>query len=197
MAPQQYRLEDIDEPAPPPPEFDRDVECALALRDLAADERNTILLEARNLARRGWAREAVANWICRKVARIVGGRSGFDAYDADFKVIDPPEIKAAIAQRNSRAGSKRQDKRNAAFAEWHARIESLVAAGGERKDILKRAYTAVMATTRRALGDKLRVVKPEFEGLPPIFGPKADRVPGARSLRKRLAASLVHPKIVE
>jgi hypothetical protein len=187
----------FDDETPPPPEFDRDAQYAFASPGLAAEERNAILLEARDLASQGLAREAVANWICCKVALTVGGRSGFDAVDAHGNVIDPPHVVAAIGQRNRDAGSRRQHKRNAAIAEWRARCESLVGAGGDRKDIAERCCTAAFATTKRALGQKLCVIELAFEGLPPIFGRKTDRAPSRRSLRKRLIGPLVRSEIVD
>jgi hypothetical protein len=113
-----------DIPPAPDPEFDRDAECALAIPGLSDEAREKIISQARNLAASGLAREAVGNWICREVARVVGGPNGFDAYDEQGNIIDPPYVAAARKEITSRAGRKRQIARNGSVEAWRQRAGS-------------------------------------------------------------------------
>jgi hypothetical protein len=158
-------LDDFDDiPPPPPPEFDRDAECALASPGLSKEARTRIIGEARSLAASGLAREALGNWICREVARTVSGPIGFDAYDAQGNIIDPPHVAAVRQEITSRAGRKSQTKRNADFEPWRQRCTQMVAAGLSESDVLHRALAAIIAYHRKL------PIPPGFEGLPLIHG---------------------------
>jgi hypothetical protein len=190
------------EPDPPEPEFDRDVQWALASPGLAKDEREDIRSRARALRESGTSREDVTNWICREVARVVGGRSGFEAYDEDGNQIDLPHVAEAREQITreikAQAGAQRQRKRNADIKKWEDRCRELIAKGKSAEFVFDVCYDAIVATTRGALGDKnpfrdcrvpLRFLE-LFDGLPPILGRDKKSPPGQRRLRERLLRSL-------
>jgi hypothetical protein len=190
------------EPDAPEPEFDREAHWALASPGLANDEREEIRSRARVMQASGTSREDVTNWICREVARAVGGRSGFEAYDEDGNQIDLPHVAEAreriIREIKAQAGAKRQDKRNADLKEWKDRCHELIAKGKNAEFVLDICCDAIVATARHALGDKSpdddsRVGQSFlkwFEGLPPIFGRNKKSPPGKRRLREQLLRSL-------
>jgi hypothetical protein len=177
------RIEDEDpfpDDAPPPLEFDQDGQYALASPGLTNEDREDIRQEARALAAAGLAREALGNWICRKVARTVGGRSGFDAIDGDGNAIDLPEVAAARSKIKREIGSHRQDKRNTDIATWRERCAVEVAKGGDRRDLEERCIRAAL---RAAEGYSVELA---FQGLPPIYGRDGRSVPNGRTLRKKM-----------
>jgi hypothetical protein len=158
-------LDDFDDiPPPPPPEFDRDAEYALASPGLFKEERLRITNEARSLAVRGVGREALGNWICREVARTVGGRSGFEAIDAEGNVIDPPHVADARKHITREAGRKSQTKRNSDIEPWRQRCKQMLAPGLSESDVLHRALAAI-----HAYHNELPIPR-GFEDLPVIYG---------------------------
>src|SRR5579859_1907564 len=103
--------EDADFDDPPPPEFDRDAMYALAIPCLREGDRARIICEAREWGNKGLQRKELGDWICREVARTVGGAAGFDAFDEFGNPIAPPEIAAArreaVRETKQRAGQRR------------------------------------------------------------------------------------------
>jgi hypothetical protein len=177
----QKDFEDI--PPPPLPEFDRDAEYALASPGLWKEERAGIIGEARSLLVGGLSREAVSNWICREVARTVGGRSGFVAVDADGEEIDSPQVVAARKELTSRAGRKSQTKRNADLEKWRQRCEQLIAAGDSKANVWHRCWAAINATHMKAAG-KPATIPAGFESLPALYG-RDGKSPPANEKRLR------------
>lgn len=158
-------LDDFDDiPPPPPPEFDRDAEYALASPGLFKEERAEILNRARGLLAGGLRREALCNWICREVARTVGGRSGFVGVDAEGNIIDPPHVADARKHITREAGRKSQTKRNSDIEPWRQRCKQMLARGLSESDVLHRALAAI-----HAYHNKL-AIPPGFEDLPVIYG---------------------------
>jgi hypothetical protein len=180
-------LDDFDDiPLPPPPEFDRDAEFALASPGLSREERAGIISEARSLAASGLAREALGNWICREVARTVGGPLGLDAYDAQGKIIDPSYVARAREWITSAAGRKSQSKRNADLEEWRQRCERLMAAGESKADVWHRCRAAINATHMKAMG-KPATIPVGFESLPVLYGRDGKSPPAnEKRLRSRI-----------
>jgi len=180
-------LEDFDDiPPPPPSEFDRDAECALASPGLSKEARTRIIGVARSLAASGLAREALSNWICREVARTVGGPIGFDAYDAQGNIIDPPYVADARKWITSAAGQKSQSKRNADLEEWRQRCKQMVTQGLSESDVFHRALAAIFAMRRKAAGETV-TIPAGFEGLPMLYGLDGKSPPKDK---KRLRARL-------
>jgi hypothetical protein len=184
--------DDDDDPppdeGPPLPEFDRDAYDALAIPGLTHDQRNRIIQEARGHNDAGMAREAVGNWICREVARTVGGPVGFYAHDAQGNVIDPPYVAKARTWIAARAGENRQTKRNDAIEQWRKRCRELRAKGRAWKEIMGKCETAVQIVARRACGENVEIPS-AFQELPPIFGRKGNSIPDGKRLRKKLFGS--------
>jgi hypothetical protein len=189
-------LEDFEDiPSPPPPEFDRDAEFALASPGLTSEERARIVGEARSLAASRIAREALGNWICREVARTVGGPSGFDAYDADGNVIDPPYIAAARKKITSRAGQKSQAKRNAVVELWSQRCKQMVAAGQSENQVFDLAWRAMNFMQLRASGKPVAAIPAQFEDLPLFRGRDGSSLPkDKKRLRARLFGKYAEQK---
>jgi hypothetical protein len=180
-------LEDFDDiPPPPDPEFDRDAEFALAVPGLSDQERERIISEARNLAASGLAREALGNWICRTVARVVGGPNGFDAYDEQGNIIDSPYVIAARKEITSRAGRKSQTARNTNFEPWRQRCREMVTQGLSESDVFHRALAAIHAMSKKAAGGAV-TIPAGFDGLPMLCGRDGKSPPKDR---KRLRARL-------
>jgi hypothetical protein len=189
----QEPYEDDDIPPPPPPEFDPDAEYALASPGLYPEERAEILREARALQAGGLTREALCNWICRKVARTAGGRSGFVGIDAEGNEIDPPHVAAAREQfeseqgkKRSEQGRKRQIKRNADLKLWRQRCRELTEAGESERAVWKRCSVAIDMIYRKAKGLPVVSIPAEFNGLPVLYGRDGSRPRDKRRLRKRL-----------
>jgi hypothetical protein len=177
-------VDDFDDiPRPPPPEFDRDAEFALASPGLSGEERARIISEARSLAASGLAREALGNWICREVARTVGGPIGFDAFDAQGNIIDPPYIADARRRITSAAGQKSQTKRNADLEEWRRRCEQLIAAGESKASVWHRCRAAINATHMKAAG-RPATIPVGFDSLPVLYG-RDGKSPPANEKRLR------------
>ena len=183
--------EDFDDiPLPPDSEFDRDAECALAQEWLSDEDRARIIGRARNLAASGLAREALGNWICREVARTLGGPVGFVAEDAQGNIIDPPHVVDARKRITSAAGQKSQSKRNADLEEWRQRCERLIAAGESEAAAWHRCRAAINATYMKAAG-KAATIPVGFEDLPVLYGrdgkapPKNEKRLRARILGRR------------
>lgn len=174
-----------DTPPPPPPEFDPVAIYALASPELWKDERAEIIREARNLRARGLTREELCAWICRKVAERTGPRRGFNAYDADGNIIDPPHIAAARKRIRSQAGRKRQDKRNADLKQWRQRCEQMIEAGQPEAEVQEKCWVAINAVYLRSIG-QLVPIPAGFEGLPIIYGLDGKSRPTKKRLRARL-----------
>jgi hypothetical protein len=163
-------LEDFDDiPRPPDPEFDPVAGFALAIPGLSDEQRERIIGEARNLAASGLTREAVCNWICREVALVVGGPNGFDAYDEQGNIIDPPYVAAARKEITSRAGRKRQIARNGSVEAWRQRCRELTTRGISKKTVFKRALFAIQVMHQRAAGE-VAIFPEGFDGLPMLYG---------------------------
>jgi hypothetical protein len=176
--------EDFDDiPLPPDPEFDRDAEFALMSPALSDEERARIIRQGRSLAASGLARGALGNWICREVARTVGGPLGFDAEDAQGNLIDPPYVAAARKEITSRAGRKRQVARNASVETWRRRCKEMVAQGHSESDVFHRALAAIHAMHKKPGGEAIA----GFDRLPMLYGRDGQSPPKDR---KRLWARL-------
>ena len=128
------------------------------------EERVRIIGEARSLAASGLAGEAVGNWICREVARTVGGLIGFYARDANGNVIDPPYVAEARMWITSAAGRTSQIKRNTNLQQWRERCKQMVAAGLSESEVFHRALAAIQAYHRKL------PIPLGFEGLQIIYG---------------------------
>jgi hypothetical protein len=126
-----------DEPDAPGPEFDRDAHFALASPGLTDDQREEIRSRARAMQEGGTSREDVGTWVCREVARVVGGPSGFEGYDENGNPIDPPHIAEAREQITreikAQAGAQRQRKRNADIKKMGRPMPRVDCEGDERR----------------------------------------------------------------
>jgi hypothetical protein len=187
-------LEDFDDiPLPPDPEFDRDAEFALAIPGLSDEQRERIISQARNLAASGLAREVLGNWICREVARTVGGPVGFEAYDEHGNIIVDPHVAAVRKEITSWAGRKRQIARNANLEPWRQRCKELVAQGLSESDAFHRALAAIHAMRRKAAGEAVAIPH-GFHGLPTLYGRDGKSPPKDK---KRLRARLFEARLFD
>jgi hypothetical protein len=175
-----------DVPAPPVPEFDRDAQYALSSPGLSKEDREEIRREARAL---GLSREAVGNWICRKVAQAVGGPHGFTGYDDHGNAIDPQYVVEARKYITSLAGSKSQKGRNVVIEAWRQRCQQLHDSGWSWKKVMGTCEDAVIKLAARESGGAALPVPAPFKDLPPIFGKKKRSTPSAKSLRQNLFGS--------
>lgn len=181
-----------DIPEPPAAEFDRDAVYALAVPGLQKEERARIVSEARSLAASGLPREIVGNWICREVARTLGGPSGFVGHDANGNVIDPPYVAAARKYITREAGTKSQDKRNDDLDQWRRRCEQMIACGEPEDEVWANCWDAILDTHHEAMTGKPDNYIPEgFRGLPVLYGKRGKSAPKDQ---KRLRPRIMPPK---
>jgi hypothetical protein len=176
---------------PPPPEFDRDAMDALAIPGLAEDERDRIMGEARELARRGMPREQVGNWMLRAVTQSLVAPTIWP-YDKNGNLVDPPYVTEAVALNARKRGAKRQARRNEIVGQWVARCRQLMEKNGlNQREVIKLAYQANTVLTKAARGERALIpLDRRFEDLKPLHGQKKLSTLTKVRFRKRISAGL-------
>jgi hypothetical protein len=166
-------------------EFDSVAMDALAMPGITNEHQERIKDWARKLVREGMSREDVELRICREVIVAVTSLKAPDA-------VDPTSFARAQAIINSRAGGKRQARRNGDIKLWAEQCRAVARKHDlSVKEVLNQAWRENSILVARARApEKVGFRLTYFAGLPALFGRKKMSLPQKKRFLRRLSVAL-------